>query len=111
VLQIGVHHGKIGRAAGQHALDAGARQSASADAPQAAHTGKPPRQGLQPGCRAIGRIVINKDDFEGHALQYPLESPEQFLDIVNFVEGRDDHRQLDRQCITVGIDHQSVRHH
>ncbi len=44
MLQIGVHHGGIGRARGQDALDAGARQAAPTDPADAAHPRILPRQ-------------------------------------------------------------------
>ena len=45
VLQIGVHDRRIGGARGKNALDAGARQAAPADPPDAAHSRILPRQG------------------------------------------------------------------
>jgi hypothetical protein len=111
MLKIGVHHSNKRCSAGQHALDAGARQAAPADTPQAAHPRKPPRKCLETlGC-AIRRVVVDKNHLEGDALQRPLESAQQFLDVVDLVEGRDHDRQLDQQRIRVGIDHQSIRHH
>ena len=43
---------------------------------------------------AVGGIVIDKDDFPGHAGERGLQPPEQRGDVVALVEGGHDHRKL-----------------
>ena len=96
VLQVGVDHGGAGRAGGQNALDAGAGQAAPPDPPDAADAGILPRQAAHHVPGAVGGIVVDEDDFPGHAGERGLQPPEQRGDVVALVEGGDDDRKLRR---------------
>ena len=67
VLQIGVHHGREGRARRQNAFDAGAGQAAPPDPPDAADAAILPRQAAHHVPGPVGRIVVDEDDFPGNA--------------------------------------------
>ena len=94
VLQIGVHHRRIGGARRQDALDAGAGQAAPPDPPDTADPGVLPRQGPHHLPGTVRRIVIDKDDFPGDAGERRVQPPVKYRDVVAFVEGRDDNGKL-----------------
>src|SRR4051812_26519495 len=94
MLQVGVHHRRIRRAGGENPLDAGTREAAPPDPPDATDAIVLPRQFAYHLPGAIGRIVVDEDDFPGNALQRRLELAEQRADVITLVEGGDDHRKL-----------------
>ncbi len=96
MLQVGVDHGDIRRARRQNALDAGAGQSAAPDPPDTAHPAIVPRQRADHVPGAVGRIVVDEDDFPGHARERRLQPPVQLGDVVALVEGGNDDRKLRR---------------
>ena len=61
MLQIGVHDGDEGCGRGEHALDAGGREAAPADALQAAHARIALRHGAHRFGGAVARIVVDED--------------------------------------------------
>ncbi len=94
VLQIGVDDRGIGRAGGEDALDAGARQAAPPDPADAADAGILPRQAAHHFPGAVGGIVVDEHDFPGDVLERRLQPPVQNGDVVALVEGGDDDRKL-----------------
>ena len=97
VLQIGVHHRDDRGAGGQHALDAGARETAPVDAAQAAHARILARDFLGERRRAVGAVVVHDDHFPGDSGQSSVHPPHQFAQVAAFVEGGDDEGEFDGQ--------------
>ena len=96
VLQVGVDHGGAGRAGRQDTLDTGAGQAAASDPPDTANAAILPREIAHHLPGAVGRIVIDKDDFPGDARERSFQPPQQRGDIITLIEGRDDDRELRR---------------
>ena len=93
MLQVGVHHGGIGRAGGEDAFDAGARQAAAADAADAADAAVLSRETAHHLPGAVRRIVVDEDHFPGDAGERGLELAIKLGHIVALVEGGDDDRK------------------
>ena len=96
VLQVGIHHGRIGRARCQNTFDAGAGESAPADPADAADAAVPPRQTAHHLRGPVGRIVIDEDHLPGDAGERCLQLVKQLGDVVALVEGGDDNRKQKR---------------
>jgi hypothetical protein len=94
VLQVGIDDRGARRARCQNAFDTGPGQAAPVDPPDTADAGIAARQISHHIPGAIGRIIINEDDFPGDAGQRGLQLPQQRGDVVAFVEGGDDDRKL-----------------
>ena len=97
MLQVGVDHCGARRAGRENPLDAGAGQAAPPDPPDAANAGILPRQAAHHVPGAVGGIVVDENDFPGHAGKRSLQPVEQRGDVVALVEGGDDDRKL-RGC-------------
>ena len=96
MLQIGVDDGDVGRARGLDAFDHRGRQAAPADAVDAAHARIAPGERLHRLGGAVGRIVIDIDDFPGDAREATAEALDHRLDVLALVEARHDDGKLDR---------------
>ena len=94
VLQVPVHDGDEGRGAGHGALDHRAGQAASAHPVQALDPRVLDGDGLDLGRGAVGRVVVDEDDFPDDVGQHRLQLGDQLGDIGPLVEGGDHHRQL-----------------
>jgi hypothetical protein len=88
MLQVAIHHREIGRAARQHALDAGRTEPASAKALPATDTALRPRQLAHHVSRAVRRIVVDKDDFLDEAGERSVEALDHQRDLAAHVESR-----------------------
>jgi len=93
MLQVGVHHRRIGRAGGENPLDAGPRQAAPPDAADTANAGVGVRDLAHGSPGAIGRIVVNEHHFPGDARERSLELAVELGDIVALIERRNDDRK------------------
>jgi hypothetical protein len=87
MLEVGIDDRDIGRGAGQHALDTGARQATAAHPAQAAHARIKVADLLDGRGGAVGRIVVDKDRFPGDPGQAGVQTPHQFGDIAPLLEG------------------------
>ena len=76
MLQVGVHHRRVRCAGSQDPLDAGAREAASPDPPDAADAIILPRQFAHHLPGAVRGIVVDEDHFPGDAPQRRLELAE-----------------------------------
>jgi hypothetical protein len=96
-----IDHRHIGRGAGHGALDHRAGQAPAADPVQADH----PRVGgghrLDHRGGAVGGIVVDEDRLPDHAVQRRLQLGQQRQDVGRFLEGRDDHAELQRAAFRV----------
>ena len=97
VLQVGVHHGEVGRIARQHALDAGPGKPAPAVAQEAAHAGIAAAKLAHGLGGAVGRVVVDEDRLPGDAGERAIELLDEPGDVLALVEGRDDDRQIGGQ--------------
>ena len=102
MLQVGVHHGDVARLARQHALDAGAGEPAPADAADAAHAavGRADRARGRRG--AVGRVVVDEDDFPVDAGKRARELLHQQRNVVALLERRNDDAQFGRRTRRAG---------
>ena len=89
------------RAASEDALDAGPRQAAASDPPDAADPGILARQCPHHLPGTVRGIVIDKDDFKGDARERGFQPSKQRGDVIALVEARDDDRKL-RQTSGLG---------
>ena len=62
MLQVGIHDRDVARLARQHALEAGAGETAAADAANAAHPAVSFADGARGRGGAVGGIVVDEDD-------------------------------------------------
>ena len=97
MLQIGVGDRDERRGAGQHALDAGGREAASADALDAADSRIGARDFADEIGRAVAGIVVDENNFPADAGQHRVDFRDQRPDIVALVERRHDDRQFGRR--------------
>ena len=90
MLQVGIDDGDIGCAAGENSFDAGGGKAAPADALETTHARVLFSEGADSLGRAVGRIVIDKDDFPRRSSERDCDPAYQFVDVVVLVESRHD---------------------
>ncbi len=90
MLQVGVERGDVTRLARQHALEQGAGKTAAADAPDAANAAVGFADGTGDGCRSIGRVVVDKNDFPINSDQEGAATVRRESGCSPAVQGRDD---------------------
>ena len=93
MLKVGIHHRGIGRAGGEDALDAGARQAAPADPADAADPAVLPRKLPHDLPGTVGGVVVDIDDFPSDAFERRLQLAEQLGDVVALLVSGDDNGQ------------------
>src|SRR3984893_6103871 len=94
MLQVGVDDGGEGRARCQDALDAGAREAAPPDPPDAAHPAILARQRPHEFPGTVRGVVVTEDHLTSNAATRRLQPPKQRGDIIALVEGGNDDRKL-----------------
>ena len=99
MLQVGVHHGDDRGAGGQHALDAGAGETAAVDPAQTAHALVLLRDFLRQRRGAVGAVVVHDDHFPGNASQRLVHAPDQLAKIAAFIEGGNDEGKFGGQVL------------
>lgn len=95
VLKIGVHHGNTGGGSGENSFDAGGGETAAAD------TTEQTNAAIFKGVRgdevrsAVGRIVIDEDDFPIETFESGGNAGDDFGDVLPFIEGGEDDGDID----------------
>ncbi len=88
VLQVGVHDGEIARLAAEHAFEAGAGKAAAADAAYAAHAAIGFADRTRHRSGAVGRAVVDEDDFPVAAVKNLAQPLDQDRNVGPLVERR-----------------------
>ena len=96
MLKVGVHHGDVACLARQHALDAGAREAAPANAAHAAHARIAFADLAGDRSGAVGRIVVDEHDLPIDTVKSVRKFLDQQRNVVVLLEGRDHDRQFGR---------------
>ena len=94
MLQVGIHYRQIGRRRGKHSFDAGPREPASADAAYEAAVRMAGRELVKALERAVGGIVVDEDYFPVRSVDGLCDRMIERLDIVAFIQRRNDDRQF-----------------
>ena len=90
VLEVGVHDGDVVGGGGEHALDAGRRQAAAADAMEEADAGAFAGVGADDLGGAVGGVVVDEDGLPAEAGQDDVEAGDDFADVGALVVGGQD---------------------
>jgi len=94
VLQVSVDDGVEPAARHRHSFHARARQATPADPAQAADTFIATPNLLDEISGAVGRVIVDNQDFPADVRQTCLDAANQFGDVARLVEGRDDDRKF-----------------
>ena len=97
MLQVGVHDRDIAGLAREHALEASAGEAAAADAADAAHAAVGLADGAGGGGGAIGRIIVDENDFPIARGEHVGEPLDQERNVGPLVEGRHDDGEFRRR--------------
>ena len=97
VLQVGIHNGDESCRRTQHAFDAGACETPTANAPDAANSCVFLSQCPDNFPGLVRTVVVHESQLPGHACKRRIEAAGQLPNICALVEGRNDNCQERRR--------------